>query len=62
MPGVDAVNTGVLLPSGGDDAVEDPPDKTRVISGARLDESTSFFDFEPGIGIGIGSDISNKVR
>ena len=56
VPGDDAVITGVLLPSGGDEEVEDG---TRDISGDRLLASSAGSDFE--FGIGIGSDISKMV-
>ena len=56
LPGEDALNCGVLLPSGGDESVEDG---TRVTSGERLLVSNVASGFEPGIGI--GSDISKIV-
>jgi len=60
VPCVEAVKVGVLLPSGGDELVEEPPDRTRLISGARFALSMADSEFE--FGIGIGSDISNIVR
>ena len=60
LPGFEAVKTGVLIPSGGDDAVEEVFVVVRVISGDRPPTSAACSGFEPGIGI--GSVISNMVR
>lgn len=49
---------GVLLPSGGDEPVEDG---TRDMSGERLLVSHIVSDFDFKFGIGIGSDISRIV-
>lgn len=58
LPGVEADKIGVLLPSGGEDPVEEAC--VRDISGDSLPLSPGCPEVAPGIGI--GSDISNIVR
>jgi hypothetical protein len=59
--GVEAVRTGVLTPSGGDDPVEVLRGGVdRDTSGDKLFRSAASSDFAPGMGM--GSDISKIVR